>query len=367
MPNFLQAFSVIEGTMSFSRKITDWYEENGRSLPWRNIDDPYKIWLSEIILQQTRIEQGMSYYLRFIEEYPTVADLAAASEDHVLKTWQGLGYYSRARNLHAAARYIVDECGGIFPDTYSGILKLKGVGRYTAAAIASFAFRLPHPVIDGNVYRLISRLYGIYTPIGTDSAYTEFENILSRLIDRERPDIFNQAIMDFGSIYCKPVPADCERCIFHNECVARKEGKVSMLPVKAASAQVRQRWLYYYYIEWVHNGERLIFVHQRTGKDIWKGLYEFPLLETDHELTSAELETQSNSFLSSLSDNYTLCPTPPKTFTHKLTHRTINATFVHAILYDYTPQEGTNETLLPEEKLKKLPISRLIDRYLSKR
>ena len=216
----------------FAEKLLIWYSENGRRLPWRGIDNPYYIWLSEIILQQTRIEQGRSYYERFIEEYPTVRHLADATEQQVLKSWQGLGYYSRARNLHKAAQRVAYDLGGRFPDTYEGILSLPGVGRYTAAAIASFAFRLPYPVIDGNVYRVMARLYGLYTPIGTDAAYKEFEALLNRLIDRRNPDLFNQAIMDFGSIYCKPTGSDCLNCIFRQECVAFREGKVEQLPVR---------------------------------------------------------------------------------------------------------------------------------------
>ncbi len=226
--------------MTFSTTIINWYESHGRTLPWRGIDDPYKIWLSEIILQQTRIEQGMSYYQHFIETYPTVQDLADASEEQVLKSWQGLGYYSRARNLHAAAKQIMTQYGGTFPSQYTDILSLKGVGRYTAAAIASFAFRLPYPVIDGNVYRLISRLYDIATPIGSNASYNEFEQLLLKLIDKERPDLFNQAIMDFGSIYCKPIGCQCETCIFASTCMARQRGKVSLLPVKGNAIKVKE-------------------------------------------------------------------------------------------------------------------------------
>ena len=270
--------------MAFSQKLDSWYTDFGRSLPWRGIRDPYRIWLSEIILQQTRIEQGRDYYHRFVEAFPTVADLAAASEEQVLRLWQGLGYYSRARNLHAAAQYIMNEYHGRFPDTYEGILRLKGVGRYTAAAIASFAFRLPHPVIDGNVYRFISRLYGIATPIGTDAAYSEFEALLLQHIDRQRPDRFNAAMMDFGSLQCKPAP-DCTACPFADECVALRTGRVEMLPVKPAKAKPKDRWFYYLHLRWQEAGEERTVMHQRTGKDIWRGLYQFPLLETDRELT----------------------------------------------------------------------------------
>ena len=349
----------------FSKKIIDWYSENGRSLPWRVTSDAYKIWLSEIILQQTRIEQGTSYYLRFVENFPTVCDLAAASEQEVLKLWQGLGYYSRARNLHAAAQYIATELDGRFPDTYEGILKLKGVGRYTAAAIASFAYRLPYPVIDGNVYRLVARLYGISTPIGTDAAYKEFEQLLQHLIDRRRPDLFNQAMMDFGSIYCKPVPVDCETCIFRQECVARREGRVALLPVKAAATAVKERWFYYYHLEWRSDGQTLTLLHQRTKKDIWRGLYEFPLLETDHPLSDKELQQQNNTFFNSLHVTPATKAEVAFSLDHKLTHRTIHATFIHAILPEDSTPNIRNDKPYTAEGLKKLPISRLIDRYLS--
>ena len=221
----------------FSQKIINWYQENGRSLPWRGIDNPYYIWLSEIILQQTRIEQGTKYYEHFVKEYPTIRHLADATEQQVLKSWQGLGYYSRARNLHATARHIAYDLDGAFPSTYKDILALKGVGRYTAAAIASFAFRLPYPVIDGNVYRLISRLYGIYTPIGTARAYREFEQLLGKLIDTQRPDLFNQAIMDFGSMYCKPSGCDCDnkpgkrRCFPSGKARRRQQNATSTISI----------------------------------------------------------------------------------------------------------------------------------------
>lgn len=343
-----------------------WYGENGRSLPWRGINDPYRIWLSEIILQQTRIEQGTSYYYRFIELFPTVNHLAEASEEDVLKAWQGLGYYSRARNLHATAQYISNELHGEFPSTYDDILKLKGIGRYTAAAIASFAYRLPYPVIDGNVYRLISRLYGISTPIGTDAAYREFETLLKHLIDLQRPDIFNQAIMDFGSTYCKPIGCDCEHCIFHEECVARREGRVAFLPVKNSAAVVRQRWFYYFDIEWIENNTEYTFIHRRESKDIWRGLYEFPLMECDHQLSREELTQKTENFLRHFSTVPAISILNGPQYTHKLTHRTIEATFIKAKLNSSTLLQETKERLIPRMELKSLPVSRLIDRYLSK-
>ncbi len=349
--------------MSFSQKLDSWYTDFGRSLPWRGIDDPYRIWLSEIILQQTRIEQGRDYYHRFLEAFPTVADLAAASEQQVLRLWQGLGYYSRARNVHAGAQYIMQECRGRFPDTYEGILRLKGVGRYTAAAIASFAFRLPYPVIDGNVYRFISRLHGIATPIGTAAAYNEFEALLLKQMDCRHPDRFNAALMDFGSLQCKPRP-DCEACPFADECVALRTGRIELLPVKPAKARPKDRWFYYLHPRWQEAGREYTVMQQRTDQDIWRGLYQFPLLEADRELSDGELQQAMRRFAE---ENFQF-PIPDAqcspTFLHQLTHRTIHARFVQA-------QLPSRPTLLPENmrcltagQIKDFPLPRLIDRYL---
>ena len=349
--------------MAFSQKLDTWFEDFGRELPWRGIDDPYRIWLSEIILQQTRIEQGRDYYLRFVEAFPTVADLAAASEEQVLRLWQGLGYYSRARNLHAAAIYIMNECGGVFPSTYEGILRMKGVGRYTAAAIASFAFRQPHPVIDGNVYRFVSRLFGIATPIATDAAYREFEALLLKKIDRRRPDRFNAALMDFGSLQCKPQP-DCTACPFADEGVALRTGRVDMLPVKAPKAKPKDRWFYYFDLRWKEDGVEHTLVEQREGKDIWRGLYQFPLLETAEELDEKQLRKEAKRFAQ---ETFHLSPFTfhlSSPFLHQLTHRTIHARFLRAEL-------ASRPLLLPEKtrvvttgEIKNIPVSRLIDRYL---
>ena len=349
--------------MAFSQKLDTWFEDFGRELPWRGIDDPYRIWLSEIILQQTRIEQGRDYYLRFVEAFPTVADLAAASEEQVLRLWQGLGYYSRARNLHAAAIYIMNECGGVFPSTYEGILRMKGVGRYTAAAIASFAFRLPHPVIDGNVYRFVSRLFGIATPIATDAAYREFEALLLKKIDRRRPDRFNAALMDFGSLQCKPVP-DCTGCPFADECVALRTGRVAMLPVKARKAKPTDRWFYYFDLRWSEEGVERTLMEPREGKDIWRGLYQFPLLETAEELDEKQLQAEAERFVQ---ENFHLSLltfhfSPP--FLHQLTHRTVHARFLRAELASRPPLLPEKTRVLATGEIKDIPVSRLIDRYL---
>ena len=348
----------------FTDKLLNWYTENRRDLPWRRTDNPYYIWLSEIILQQTRIEQGRAYYERFIKEYPTVRHLADATEEQVLKTWQGLGYYSRARNLHAAAHHIAYDLQGHFPDTYDGILALKGVGRYTAAAIASFAFRLPYPVIDGNVYRFISRLYGIYTPIGTDTAYREFEKLLTHLIDRDRPDLFNQALMDFGSTWCKPTGCDCDRCIFAQECVACREGKVALLPVKPDKVQVKPRYFYYIDVQWTEEKDTITLVHRREAGDIWQGLYELPLIETADALSDDEtlphLRRQLALWFGTEPNECTMGPC----FRHQLTHRLITALFLQA-KYSHRPDNiPSSLTTVKRDEMKKLPVPRLIDKYL---
>ena len=349
--------------MAFSEKLEAWYTDFGRTLPWRGIDDPYRIWLSEIILQQTRIEQGRDYWLRFVEAFPTVDALATASEEQVLRLWQGLGYYSRARNLHTAAQYIMNECNGRFPTDYDGIRQLKGVGRYTAAAIASFAFRLPYPVIDGNVYRFIARLRGISTPIGTDTAYSEFENILQTLIDRRRPDIFNAALMDFGSLQCRPVP-DCRQCPFNTECNALRTDRVSLLPVKAPKAKPTDRWFYYFDLRWQHGETEYLMLHCRTANDIWRGLYEFPLLETDHRLTDDELHTNSIRFIQDTCACLPLNHTVTIEHHHQLSHRTIHARFVRADLPQPPASLPENTLATTIEDIKKIPLPRLIDRYL---
>ena len=254
--------------MSFTVAILEWFRENGRVLPWRETRDPYAIWLSEIILQQTRIEQGKPYWERFMKRWPTVEALAQASEDEVLREWQGLGYYSRARNLHEAAKQIV-EMGG-FPKTVEGIKRLKGVGDYTAAAIGSIAFNLPAAVVDGNVYRVLARHYGIETPINTTEGKKEFTALANSLLPANEASAFNQAMMDFGAVQCTPVNPQCTVCPLQETCVALHEGKTASLPVKRKTLKVQERHLVYIYVR--HQGKTAI--HRRAAGDIWQGLYE---------------------------------------------------------------------------------------------
>ena len=260
--------------MSFTVAILEWFRENGRVLPWRETRDPYAIWLSEIILQQTRIEQGKPYWERFMKRWPTVEALAQASEDEVLREWQGLGYYSRARNLHEAAKQIV-EMGG-FPKTLESIKRLKGVGDYTAAAIGSIAFNLPAAVVDGNVYRVLARHYGIETPINTTEGKKEFTALANSLLPANDASAFNQAMMDFGAVQCTPVNPQCTVCPLQETCVALHEGKTASLPVKRKTLKVQERHFVYIYVR--HQGKTAI--HRRAAGDIWQGLYEPWLTET---------------------------------------------------------------------------------------
>ncbi|MGZ4118512.1 MAG: A/G-specific adenine glycosylase, partial [Bacteroidia bacterium] len=268
----------------FSGKIISWYNKNKRDLPWRNTKDAYLIWLSEIILQQTRVEQGMAYYLKFASNFPTIKHLAKADNDKVMKLWQGLGYYSRARNLHTTAQIVADKYKGKFPDTYEDILSLKGIGDYTAAAIASFAFNKARAVVDGNVYRVLSRVFGIETPIDSSKGKKEFYALANELIDKKNPALFNQAIMELGAIQCKPVNPDCSVCPLNNMCFAFAKKRIADFPVKEKKTKVRDR--YFNYIVLNYKGKTAI--NKRGAKDIWHNLHDFPLIETAKELTEEE-------------------------------------------------------------------------------
>ena len=265
---------------NISELIQNWYNENKRDLPWRNTNDPYKIWLSEIILQQTQVVQGTAYYHKFVAAYPTVEKLAASSQEHVLKNWQGLGYYSRARNLHFAAQQIVTNFGGEFPNTYNEIIKLKGVGEYTAAAIASFSFNEPFAVLDGNVFRLLSRVFSIGTAINSTAGKKQFSALAQSILDIKNPAIHNQASMEMGALVCRPQNPKCDICPLKYICEAKNQNNVSNFPVKEKKLKVRNRYLNYILIS---DGKNIL-INKRSGKGIWQGLYDFPLVETKHEV-----------------------------------------------------------------------------------
>lgn len=262
----------------FTQRLTDWHlHDNRRDLPWKEERDPYKIWLSEIMLQQTRAEQGRMYYLRFVEAFPTVSDLALADDDLVFRMWQGLGYYNRCKNMLATARYIHGELAGKFPDTYEAILQLKGVGEYTAAAIASFAYDLPFAVLDGNVYRILARYLGIATPSDTTSGKKLFAGLAAELLDTSRPSLYNQAIMDFGATVCTPKNAQCNSCPLQRHCVAHAEGTVYLLPVKEKKMIRKDRYFNFFLLEY----DGMVWIQKRKDRDVWENLHQFFLIESD--------------------------------------------------------------------------------------
>jgi A/G-specific adenine glycosylase len=314
----------------FARLLLRWNaEENKRQMPWKGEKDPYKIWLSEIILQQTRVEQGLKYYQNFIKAYPAIEDLAKAPQDEVFKLWEGLGYYSRCRNLIATAHSITNEKGGRFPDTYDEILQLKGVGPYTAAAIASFAFNLPHAVLDGNVFRVLSRIYSIETPIDSTEGKKLFAGLAQATLDKKRPGAYNQAIMDFGATLCKPQPA-CHICFFKKHCLAFREGRQNELPVKEKQLTIKERWFHYFIIE--QNGR--MAVEQRKAKDVWQDLYQFPLVEAAQPLEISEVAKAFQKKYKTLAKPVLK---PAGAGTQRLTHQLIQFFFFHAHFEETEP------------------------------
>lgn len=341
----------------FSQVLIDWYKENGRRLPWRELSDPYLIWISEIILQQTQVKQGYDYYLRFVERFPDVTTLASASEDEVMKYWQGLGYYSRARNLHAAAK----SMNGVFPTDYQGVLALKGVGDYTAAAICSFAYGLPYAVVDGNVYRVLSRYLGIDTPIDSTPGKKLFAATAQELLDQKHPDSYNQAIMDFGALQCTPKSPDCIRCPLADSCAAFATGAVNVLPVKQHKTKTTNRYFNYIYVRMgTHT-----FLHKRSGNDIWKNLFEFPLVESETLLSEEEF-LRSDAFRAFLVLGEPITVrTVCREIKHVLSHRIIYANF-----YEVTLPEGSEafNTFLRIDlnDLERYAVSRLMHLFIEK-
>lgn len=343
--------------VNFSQKLLKWYNINQRNLPWRATDNAYKIWLSEIILQQTRVQQGMPYYERFISEFPTIYDLAQASEDEVLKLWEGLGYYSRARNMHFTARYIVTELGGNFPDNYSDLLQLKGVGNYTAAAIASFAFKEPVAAVDGNVYRVLSRIFGIKDDISTNQAKKIFQSLANELIPDRNPDVFNQAMMDFGSMVCKPKQPLCQECFIQEECFAYRNNEIQNLPVKSKKVKVKKRFLHFLLLEDI---EKNIIIEQRSSDDIWKNLYQFPIIETDNEA----IETTIRSQFEEIFHNQKLIDFQELTdysIKHQLTHQQLHIRFFKSQI-----NHRAANAIVPEDVQKyafPVPLKKFLKKY----
>lgn len=350
-----------ERDLEISKVLVKWYNVHKRDLPWRNTTDPYIIWISEIILQQTRVNQGMEYFLRFISRFPDVPSLAAASEDEVLKYWQGLGYYSRARNLHAAAKSIVQQFEGNFPSVYKDILSLKGVGEYTAAAIASFSMNQPYAVVDGNVFRVLSRLFAINAPIDTGKGKKLFTELAGAILDNNQPGLHNQAMMEFGALQCTPVSPGCDVCPLQEKCMAYAAGNVLLYPVKQQKTKVRNRYFHYFHI--IYTG--YTYLNRRSERDIWKGLFEFPMIETDQTvdfISLKETETFCNLFNGCGDMNITIGLENKK---HILSHQVLYATFYKIEI----KQEGTGLNCyqkIPVTEIENYAIPRLIHIYLEK-
>lgn len=346
--------------MDFSSLLIKWYKENKRNLPWRKTTDPYKVWLSEIILQQTRVEQGLSYYLKFIQHYPTIDKLANATEEEVLKLWQGLGYYSRARNLYFTAKYIVNNYNSKFPNNYKEILALKGIGEYTAAAISSFSYNMPYPVIDGNVYRVLSRVFNISTPIDSTQGKKDFKELATELIDKNNPAEYNQAIMEFGALQCKPKSPNCSECIFIDNCLAYSNNTVDNLPVKEKKIKVRNRFFNYL----VFTDEQSILIKNRTEKDIWQGLFDFPLIESTkpidqfQDLCLDKYKVMNNLAIKSIDKS--------NEYIHILSHQKIHATFWSIKMNDINSIH-TNELKILKSELEKYPVPKLIENFSCKK
>ncbi|MDH7446082.1 A/G-specific adenine glycosylase [Aquimarina sp. 2201CG14-23] len=348
--------------MIFSKKLISWYLQNKRSMPWRETTDPYRIWLSEIILQQTRVAQGLPYYLAFTGQYPTVFDLAKAEEEQVLKLWQGLGYYSRARNLHFTAKYIANDLNGVFPDNYKDLLKLKGVGDYTASAIASICYNEAVPVVDGNVYRVLSRYFNIDTPINSTTGIKEFKKIAFELIDPEQPATYNQAIMEFGALQCKPQSPYCIVCPLNDSCGSLQKGTVVSLPVKLKKLKIKKR--YFNYLIFVINNRQTI-IKQRRGKGIWQNLYEFPLIEGDGELDLITIkeDTVYKSLVKDMDIELTLFE--EKFVVHKLSHQHLYTRF-YIIKIDKSPEIREEYELIESNKIHSYPVPILLGNFIDR-
>lgn len=341
--------------MILSNQLIYWYLQNKRDLPWRKTKDPYRVWLSEIMLQQTRVAQGLPYFLKFTEAFPTVFDLAKSDESTVLKLWQGLGYYSRARNLHFTSKYISNELQGIFPNNYKELLKLKGIGDYTASAIASICYNEPVAVVDGNVYRVLSRFYGINTPINSTKGIKEFKELAGTLIDKTQPGNYNQAIMDFGALHCKPQNPLCDSCPLVESCVALEKNLIKELPVKEKKLKIKKR--YFNYLVVVTSNNETLF-NERVGKGIWQGLYEFPLIETKASISEKEL-IEDKQFLEMFPNNTTISLFHNEDIVHKLSHQHLFTKFW------IVKTKKVSEKTMDWQEVKKHPTPILIDKFLN--
>lgn len=341
----------------FTKELLKWNKyQNKREMPWKNEKDPYKIWISEIILQQTRVSQGLDYYNRFIKRFPTAKSIALAPDTQVFKQWEGLGYYTRCKNIIATAKYISAERGGKFPTLYDDILQLKGIGSYTASAIASFAYNLPYAVVDGNVYRVLSRFSGISIPVDTLQGKRIFNDLAHELLDKKMPGIYNQAIMDFGATICKPAPL-CDICPLKNRCEAYLNGLQRDLPVKEKTITRTNRWFYYLVVQY----RTKYYIRRREEKDIWQNLYEFILLEMPKSATVNQIQGAEKFMSLFAGKKFTIDKISPAT-SQQLTHQTITGRFIDITVN--SPLHVSGYHLVPVQKIKQLPFPKFITRYL---
>ena len=346
-------FACIFDTMNiFTSKLLAWYAQYKRDLPWRHSNDPYIIWLSEVILQQTRMAQGLPYYERFLAQYPTVKDLANANEDEVLKLWQGLGYYSRARNLHKAAKEVANQQNGIFPNTYKKLIALPGVGPYTASAIASICFDAPTAVVDGNVYRVLARYFDVEIPINKPEGVRYFQELAQSLIDTKKPGIYNQAIMEFGALQCTPKQPLCTSCPLEENCQSRAKNTIGIRPQKIKAKAVKNRFFHYLV---PFDSKQNTLLQRREGKDIWHGLYEFPLLEADCILTEKALKSHPDLPTWATTAKWTKFE--DKVMTHKLSHQNLHTHF-------WILEEVEKSLPTPWSDVPNFGVPRLIERFL---
>jgi A/G-specific adenine glycosylase len=345
--------------MSLSEDLIIWYHRYKRDLPWRNTSNPYHIWISEVILQQTRVNQGIDYYYRFIENFPDVFALANASEDEILKVWQGLGYYSRARNLHHAAKQIVNEFNGVFPDSYKELIQLKGIGEYTAAAIASIAYQLPHAVVDGNVFRVLSRLFNIKTPINSTKGKKEYYELANKILNKNKPAAHNQALMELGAIICLPKNPLCHICCIRQNCHALQTNSQNQLPVKLKKASIKKRYFFYFF---VHAKDKTI-IRKRAGKDIWKGLYELPLIEMHDHISIEEAVSVFKKSMLHTEVRFTIKKFSPL-HRHQLTHQLIHAYFIYIKLRTLKEFTGNNYKIISFSTISDYAYPKLISNYI---
>lgn len=346
-----------------AQKLIRWYGENQRDLPWRSTTDPYKIWVSEIILQQTRVEQGRAYYYRFIDVFPDVKTLAKADQQQVLKTWQGLGYYSRARNMHQAAKTIVAKFNGVFPDNYQDILSLKGIGEYTAGAIASFAYNLPYPAIDGNVLRVLARLFDVHEKINTASGIKKIKKIAEDLLPEEDPATFNQSLIEFGALWCTPKNPECLSCPLQQHCLAFARNTVDTLPAKKPKKKPKDRYLNYLVIK--DKNQRTIYLRKRSdSKDIWENLFDFPMIESKKPISPEEL-VNTSEWEMLIGHNYHFFNKNPRKKKHQLSHQTLHAFFWEVQINDSFDISNKKMIIRDDtENLYRYPFPRLIEGYL---